>query len=71
MPTLTTYRNQLGYSRPKLAMEAGVSYRTIVNAENGEPITMRSAVLIAQALSRGLEKVISAQHIEGLYIGNL
>jgi DNA-binding XRE family transcriptional regulator len=68
MPMLTIYRNQLDYSRPKLAMEARVSYRTIVNAENGEPITVRSAVLIAQALSRGLEKMIVAQHVEGLNI---
>lgn len=68
MSTLVTYRNQLDYSRPKLAMEAGVSYRTIVNAENGAPITTRSAVLVAQALSRGLETVILAQHVEGLNI---
>ena len=68
MPTLTAYRIQLGCSKAELARRAGVSDRVIVMAENGEPITMRSAVLIAQALSRGLEKMILAQHVEGLNI---
>ena len=68
MPTLTAYREQLGWSRAELAREAGVSYRVILKVENGESITAFSATKIAQALSRGLDKVIMAQHVEGLNI---
>ena len=68
MPTLTEYRIQLGWSKAALAKQAGVSYQVILRAENGEPITAVSATWIAQALSRGLEKVIMARHIEGLNV---
>lgn len=68
MPTLPEYRLQLGWSKMKLAQEAGVTPQTVSKAEDGEPITLRSARKIAQALSRGFEKVILAQHIEGLNI---
>ena len=68
MPTLSEYREQLGCSRAELARQAGVPYRVIIKAENGGPITAISATWIARALSRGLEKVIMAQHIEGLNI---
>ncbi len=68
MPTLTAYREQLGWSKAALAKEAGVSYQVIVKVENGEPITAFSATKIAQALSRGMEKIIMARHIEGLNI---
>lgn len=68
MPTLRAYRIELGCSKAELARRAGVSDRVIAMAEKGEPITMRSAVLVAQTLSRGLEKMIVAQHIEGLNI---
>jgi transcriptional regulator with XRE-family HTH domain len=68
MPTLTAYCEQLGWSRAAIAREAGVSYQVILKAENGEPITAISATRIAQALSRGLDKVIMARHIEGLNV---
>ena len=68
MSTLTEYRAQLGWSKVVLAKEAGVSFQVIMRAEDGEPITARSATKIAQALSRGFEKVIMAQHIEGLNV---
>ena len=68
MPTLTAYRNQLGWSQVKLAMEAGLDPQVIARAENGEPITQRSAILLAQALSRALDTVIMAYHLDGLNI---
>ena len=68
MSTLTEYREQLGWSRATLAKEAGLTPQIIIKAEDGEPITVRSATKIAQALSRGFEKVIMAQHIEGLNV---
>jgi len=70
MSTLLEYREQLGWSKMKLAQEAGVTPQTIGKAENGESIMLRSATKIAQALSRGFEKVILAQHVEGLNIRN-
>jgi transcriptional regulator with XRE-family HTH domain len=68
MPTLTAYRVQLGWSKAEFARQAGLSVQVVINAENGESITARSVTKIAQALSRGLEKVIMAQHIEGLNV---
>jgi transcriptional regulator with XRE-family HTH domain len=68
MPTLTAYCEQWSWSRAAIAREAGVSYQVILKAENGEPITAISATRIAQALSRGLDKVIMVRHIEGLYV---
>lgn len=70
MPTLSEYRVQLGWSKAKLAQEAGVTPQTISQAEDGEPIALRSATKIAQALSRGFDKVIMTHHIEGLDIRN-
>ncbi|HKV57070.1 MAG TPA: helix-turn-helix transcriptional regulator [Ktedonobacteraceae bacterium] len=68
MSTLPEYREQLGWSKVKLAEEAGVTPQIISKAEDGEPITFRSATKIAQALSRGFDKVIMAQHIEGVNV---
>lgn len=68
MSTLPEYRVQLGWSKMKLAQEAGVTPQTISKAEDGEPILLRSATKIAQALSRGFDKVIMVQHIDGLNI---
>jgi len=70
MSTLPEFREQLGWSKVKVAQEAGVTPQTISRAEDGGPIPLRSATKIAQALSRGLDKVILAQHIEGLNIRN-
>ncbi len=68
MSTLIEYRVQLGWSKAMLAQEAGVPPQTILQAENGEPISARSARKIAQALSRAFEKVIMAHHIDELRI---
>lgn len=68
MPTLIAFRIQLGWSKAEFARQAGLSVQVIIKAENGEPITTRSATKIAQALSRSFEKVIMAQQIEGLNI---
>lgn len=68
MPTLTVYRVQLGWSKAEFARQAELSMQVIIKAENGEPITAKSAIKIAQALSRGFDKVIMAQYIEGLNV---
>ncbi len=69
--TLEGYRVKLGWSKAKLAREAGVRAATVSDAEKGESIYKATAGKIANAISRGLkelgeEKEITYMDIEGL-----
>jgi DNA-binding XRE family transcriptional regulator len=64
--TLEGYRVRLGWSKAKLAREAGVRVGTVIDAERGKPIFKATAGKIANALSRGLGEEITYLDIEGL-----
>jgi len=68
--TLNEYRIKLGWSRAKLAREAGVDVRTVRDALSGKPIYTATAGKIANAISRGLEKEITYEDIEGLNLAD-
>jgi transcriptional regulator with XRE-family HTH domain len=68
LTTLRTYRIDLGWSRRRLAQEAGISHPVANRAEDGEPIQANTAKAIADALSRALGREIRPSEIEGLTI---
>lgn len=62
------YRVNLGWSRRKIALEAGISPLVVKRAEDGLPIRPDMAKAIADALSRGLKREIKPLDLEGLNI---
>jgi len=64
--TLEGYRVKLGWSKARLAREAGVRAATVSDAEKGESIYKATAGKIANALSKGLGYEITYEQIEGL-----
>jgi transcriptional regulator with XRE-family HTH domain len=63
---LEAYRVSLGWSKAKLAKEAGISVGTVIDAERGKSIYKATAGKIAKALTKGLGKEITYNDIEGL-----
>ena len=64
--TLEDYRNEIPWSRAKLARQAGLSYEAVMNAENGKWITPNTAGKLLRAISeaRGGE-ALKVSDIEG------
>ncbi len=63
---LKVLRTDLGWSRNKLAEEAGLSDQAVRKAEAGRLIRPDTAKAIADALSRGFGREILVSDIEGL-----
>jgi Helix-turn-helix. len=68
--TLEDYRVKLGWSKAKLAREAGINVRTASEAILGKPIYKATAGKIANAISKGLEQEITYKDIEGLNLAD-
>lgn len=68
--TLNDYRIKLGWSRARLAREAGIDVRTVREAISGKPIYTATAGKIANALSQGLGYEITYRDIEGLNLAD-
>jgi transcriptional regulator with XRE-family HTH domain len=66
--TLREYRVNLGWSRNRLAKEAGISASTVKLAEDGAPVQARTAKALADALSRAYGREIKPIDIAGLHI---
>lgn len=66
--TLEQYRKECGWSLSELARQAGIDYNTARRAESGESISGRTAVALAQALSKGLSRTVHYQNIKGLNV---
>lgn len=66
--TLDEYRRELGWSISELARRANVDYTTANKALNGEQITGRKAVSLADAISEGLGYKVRYQEIDGLNV---
>ncbi len=66
--TLTELRESVPMNIPELARASGVDDQTIRNAENGQRISVRTAKVIAQALSQELGRTIRVQDIDGLQV---
>jgi DNA-binding XRE family transcriptional regulator len=63
---LEGYRVKLGWSKAKLAREAGIRAATVIDAEKGKSIYKATAGKIANALSKGLGYEVTYEDIEGL-----
>jgi len=63
---LQEYRVKLGWSKTKLAREAGIRVATVTDAERGKNIYRATAGKIANALSQGLGYEITYKDIDGL-----
>ncbi len=63
---LQDYRVKLGWTKAKLAREAGIRAATVSDAEKGKGIYRATAGKIANALSKGLGYEITYKDIEGL-----
>ena len=68
MPTLKTYRTNLGWSMAKLAEQAKLTRAAVKNAETGHIIRPDTAKSIADALSEALGREVLPSDIEGLNI---
>ncbi len=67
---LEDYRVKLGWSKAKLAREAGISVGTVLDAEKGSRIYKATAGKIANAISKGLGYEITYRDIEGLNLAD-
>ena len=54
--TIEDYRIQFGWSKSKLAHEAGIDMNTLRRANDGEPIYRATAGKIANAISAELQR---------------
>jgi ribosome-binding protein aMBF1 (putative translation factor) len=54
--TIDDYRVQFGWSKRRLAKEAGIDVNTVRSATNGHPIYRVTAGKIVQAINRELER---------------
>jgi hypothetical protein len=68
--TLDQYRTKLGWSRRKLAHEAGVDPDTVGKAIAGKPIYRAKAGLIANAVSKGLGQEVTVEDFDGLNLAD-
>lgn len=66
--TLLEYRRKLGWSLSELARRAGLDFNTTKRAENGEPVSSRTAMALARAISEGLNQTILPGDIDGLNV---
>jgi hypothetical protein len=68
--TLEDYRVKLGWSKAKLAREAGIDVGTLSDAIAGKRIYKATAGKIANAISKGLQQEITYKDIEGLNLAD-
>jgi hypothetical protein len=68
--TIEDYRVKLGWSKAKLASEAGIGVRTVSDAIKGKSIYKATAGKIANAISRGVGYEITYKDIEGLNLAD-
>ncbi|GHO66551.1 hypothetical protein KSC_054430 [Ktedonobacter sp. SOSP1-52] len=67
---LEDYRVKLGWSKAKLAREAGIDVGTLSDAIAGKRIYKATAGKIANAISRGLQQEITYKDIEGIALAD-
>jgi transcriptional regulator with XRE-family HTH domain len=68
--TIEDYRVKLGWSRARLAREAGIDVRTVSDAIKGKSIYKATAGKIANAISRGVGYEVTYKDIEGLNLAD-
>ena len=66
--TLKELRESVPMSIAELARAAGVDRQTILNAESGQRIYVKTARSIAEALSSALGRTIQVQDIDDLQV---
>jgi len=64
------YRVKLGWSKAKLAREAGISVGTVIDAEKGKNIYKATAGKITNAISKELGYEITYKDIDGLNLAD-
>ena len=64
--TIDDYRVKLGWSKRRMAREAGIDVSTLSDAIAGKRIYKAKAGLIANAISRGLGQEITIRDLDGL-----
>jgi transcriptional regulator with XRE-family HTH domain len=64
--TIMDYRRRLGWSQRELARRARLDYNTVRKAENGSPVSGRTAYSIAEAFSEALGERVLVEDISGL-----
>ncbi|HZU02961.1 MAG TPA: helix-turn-helix transcriptional regulator [Ktedonobacteraceae bacterium] len=63
MPTLKEYRLSAHLTLTELARRAGLDYRTVRRAEDGDPIQEVKAVQIAETLSKELQTTLTVREL--------
>ena len=66
--TLTELRESVPMSIAELARAASIDRQTILNAESGQRIYVKTARSIAEALTEALGRTIRVQDIDGLQV---
>jgi transcriptional regulator with XRE-family HTH domain len=64
--TIEDYRVKLGWSKAKMAREAGIDVSTLSDAISGKRIYKAKAGKIANAISRGVGYEVTYKDLEGL-----
>jgi transcriptional regulator with XRE-family HTH domain len=64
--TIEEYRVKLGWSKARLAREAGIDVSTLSDAMAGKRIYKATASKIARAISEGLGQVVTYQDLDGV-----
>jgi hypothetical protein len=64
--TIEDYRVKLGWSKRKMAREAGIDVSTLSDAIAGKRIYKAKAGMIANAVSRGLGYEVTYKDFDGL-----
>ncbi len=64
--TIEEYRVKLGWSKARLAREAGIDVSTLNDAMSGKRVYKATASRIARAISEGLGQEITYQDLDGV-----
>lgn len=64
--TIEQYRVRLGWSKAKLAREAGIDAGTLSDAIAGKKIYKATAAKIVNAITKGLGQEVSIEDLEGV-----
>ena len=68
--TIDDYRVELGWTKTRLAHEAGIDIGTLSDAIAGKRIYKATAGKITNAISKGLGRKITYKDIEGLNLAD-
>jgi len=66
--TLGDYRRRLSWTQRELAKRTNLDYNTVRKAESGETVSARTALAIAEALSKALGERVLIEDIDGLNV---